>query len=71
MRFSGFGGKMRFSGFGEKVCSYGNVCFTFFAEKTHFALLAGKCVFQFLRENKFVGSGGKMYMQKIEFTVRK
>ena len=49
----------------RKICFYGNVRFTFFfCGKTHLAVLAGMCVFQFLRENVFFGYSGKMYMQE-------
>ena len=41
-----------------------NVCFRFFCGKMRFPVLAGKCVFSFLRENVFSGFGRKMYLQK-------
>ena len=64
MRFFGFGRKVRFYWFGRKMCFYGNVCFTFFCGKTHLAVLAGKCVFQFLRENAFLVIAEKYICKK-------
>ena len=46
------------------MCFYGNVQFKFFCGKMHLAVLTGKCVSQFLWENVFSGSSGKMYLQK-------
>ena len=75
MYFYRFGRKLRFYWFGRKVVwpesdfYKKNAFFFFFAEKRIFAVLAEKIVFKFWRENAFFGSGGKMYMQKIEFLV--
>ena len=71
--FLGFGGKMLFSVLVEKYgftglaekCVFMKMCvLCFFCGKTHLAVLAEKCIFQFWRENAFFGYSGKMYMQK-------
>jgi len=57
--------KCDFTGLTEK-CVFMEMCVLhfFFCGKTHLAVLAGMCVFQFLRENVFFGYSGKMYMQE-------
>ena len=66
----GFGEKVHFYWFGRKVCSYENICFTFFAEKRILRFWRESVCFQFLRENVFFLVLAEKYIcKKIEFKV--